>query len=75
MSTLNHNIVKLQEPLPPFMESSRTKKGKDHSLEADRTHTELSTAELRKELEIQAKEMERKLLEKMKAYRGSDGFD
>ena len=44
-------------------------------LDDENIQPEPTAVELKKELEVRASEMEKKLLEKMKAYGGVDGFD
>ena len=73
MQTLAQSIGQLKAPQAPQEGSSGALKGiNGQPLEVDENQPEFNAAELKKEMEAQAKEMERKLLEKMKAF---DGFD
>ena len=74
MQTLSQSFDQFKTPIKSE-ESSKARKGKGiegQSTDNDDPQPEISTAELKKELETQAKEMEKKLLEKMKVF---DGFD
>ena len=73
MQTLAQSIGQLKAPQLPQEGSSGAQKGiHGQPLEVDENQPEFNVAELKREMEAQAKEMERKLLEKMKAF---DEFD